>query len=252
MLITLPLGVQANAPSIHVPHVDGAFLIDGSDQEDTWTEASHLRDFRVYRPRPGLEAHFKTAGKIAHDGEALYLWMQVEIPREKLQLQREARDSFPDGDSIQIQLDPTNRNQRAYVLAVGAGGHLYDATTYPDGNRDRSWDINFEAKVMVEDARWTMEARIPFSGLRFDPDQARWSLQVLVQSWKHQQTLSWSPIDLNARNTLTQMGEIQGLKDLSTGRVLEFLPSLTAAWSQEAETQNLGCAFDADVGVFTL
>ena len=241
-------------PEFSIPHVEKGPVLDALDHDEAWAKGADLSDFSVFMPHPGLEPRFSPRGKILKDRNAIYLWVEVDIGAADLFAPMAQRDKPQDGDSLELQLDPQGLGRQVYVFGVSAAGVLYDGIRKAGEKPwqiDRSWDSLFDARTRIEDDRWVAEIRIPFLSLRFDPEVSTWGMHLMVGSWRHEQMLSWAPIDLDIQNRLVQAGRIHGLVDLESGRTIELLPSLTLDWSRLGSVSP-ACTGDVAPGAFTV
>ncbi len=110
---------------------------------------------------------------------------------------------------------------------------------------DRSWDALFESDGNLVEDGWTAEMAIPFKSLRYPARAAgrlhRWGFQITRNIREKSESMVWSPVSRNVAGVLTQMGYLDGLRDLSTSRNLEFLPTFTGLRAG---------SFDAQAGRF--
>lgn len=97
---------------------------------------------------------------------------------------------------------------------------------------DSSWDALFDSAGRLVADGWVAEMAIPFKSLRYptrQPGEAhRWGLQIERTIDSKDESVVWAPISRNVMGMLRQMGVLDGMRDLSTSRNLEFLPTVTA------------------------
>ncbi|HEX6644811.1 MAG TPA: DUF5916 domain-containing protein, partial [Gemmatimonadales bacterium] len=94
---------------------------------------------------------------------------------------------------------------------------------------DLSPDFTWQSKGEVTDGGYTIEVRIPFKTLRFQPAREQtWTLNVVrrVQHSGSQET--WTPARRAATSFLAQSGRLVGLTDLRRGLVVDVNPEVTA------------------------
>jgi hypothetical protein len=81
--------------------------------------------------------------------------------------------------------------------------------------------------MLVEDG-WTAELAIPFKSLRYPSNEThRWGFQIARSIRDKNETVVWAPISRDVSGFLPQMGLLDGLRNLSTSRNLEILPTFT-------------------------
>lgn len=236
--------------------IDAPVQLDGRADEPFWSRAPVLGGFEVFEPTTGLPPRFGTRGKIVYDREAITIYVEVEVGESDLFLPMATRDSAPPADRVMIWLDTQGLGRRAYAFSVSAAGVLFDALRQGGasyrGGYDRSWDSLFEAAVHRGSERWSVEIRIPFMSLRFDPGQERWGLHVFASSWKHQQDMSWVSIDRDVQNRVGQAAALNLPEEREPGRDLELLPSVTLSWFETQSEGRPPCEFGASPGSFEI
>jgi hypothetical protein len=236
--------------------IDAPVQLDGRADEAFWSVAPALEGFEVFEPKTGLAPRFGSRGKIVYDREAIIIYVEVDVGEADLFLPMATRDSTPSADRIMVWLDTQGLGRRAYAFSVSASGVLFDGlrqggAAHRNGY-DRSWDSLFDAAVHRGEDRWSVEIRIPFMSLRFDPAQERWGLHVFASSWKHQQDMSWVSIDRDVQNRVGQAAELRLPEEREPGRDLELLPSVTLSWFETREDGSPLCEFGASPGSFEI
>jgi hypothetical protein len=115
---------------------------------------------------------------------------------------------------------------------------------------DLSWDVLFDAAGRLVDDGWTAELAIPFKSLRYpsrDPDEShRWGFQIQRDINSKDESVVWAPESRNIMGRLRQMGLLEGMRNLSTRRNLEILPTVTAV---RVDTMNASTGSSAVDGV---
>jgi hypothetical protein len=255
VLVPAP-SVAAAKVGVEPPRIEAPLVLDGRADEAFWQDATALDGFSVLSPKTGLAPRFETRGRMVYDREAIILYMEIDVGASDLFLPMAKRDSTPPADRVMIWLDTQGLGRRAYVFSVSAAGVLFDGlrsagASYRNGY-DRSWDSLFDAAVHRGPERWSVEIRIPFMSLRFDPAQTQWGIHVFASSWKHQQDMSWVPIDRDVKNRVGQAARVTLTGDREPGRTLELLPSATLAWAETAEDGRPACESGAEPGSFQI
>jgi len=249
-------GVASGKVGVSPLRISSEVVLDGKADEAFWADAPRLEGFSVFEPTTGLAPRFGTRGRVVYAREAITIYVEVDVGEDDLFLPMATRDSTPPADRVSIWLDTQRMGRRAYVFSVSAAGVLFDALRTAGassrGGFDRSWDSLFDAAVHRRADRWSVELRIPFMSLRFDPAQEDWGLHVFTSSWKHQQEMSWVPIDRDRKNRVGQAAHIHLPDEREPGRELELLPSVTFSYFETAEDGRPSCEYGAQPGSFTL
>ena len=100
-----------------------------------------------------------------------------------------------------------------------------NAYMFDNGNRDDDWNAVWQAEVSLSDRGWFLEVRIPFSAIRFKPeDDMTWGLQAY--RWLHGrgEDTAWVLWDRNASGFVSRWGTLTGLRGVVNPRKLEVLP----------------------------
>jgi hypothetical protein len=226
--------------------------LDGRLDDAIWTTAARLTDFFQRNPVEGAPATEATDVYVAYDSTNLYVAVHAHYADVGLvRANRSDRDQLSSDDTLNVYLDPFRDEQRAYVFMVngygvqgdaiigssggnnnfqGGGGNFGGGQGLPNG--DSSWDALFaSAGQLVEDG-WTAELAIPFKSLRYpargDGESHAWGFQIARSIQSKSESVVWSPTTRDISGFMTQMGTLGGLRDLSTSRNLELLPTVTA------------------------
>ena len=262
LALALLVGAAANAaaqPVVSAVRIDEPPTIDGQLADDVWRRAAHLSDFVQTAPVEGAAASEATDVYLAYDGENLYVGIRAGYASPGLmRANRSDRDQIAEDDTVSLFFDPFRDRQRAYQFTVNGFGVQGDAILNSTGLRNRtqrralgsqgrgpsdtppsgipegdiSWDALFVSAGVPSADGWTAELAIPFKSLRYPAVGAgethRWGFQVSRAIRGKDETVVWSPVSRDIAQFLAQMGVIEGLSDLSTGRNLEILPTVTA------------------------
>lgn len=235
-------GVLAGRPSVNASFAPEPPTVDGALDDRVWSTATRLTDFVQISPLEGDPATEETDVFVAFDSTHLYLGMHAHYSNPSIvRASRVDRDqaSFSD-DTISVYLDPFLDQQRAFVFTLngygvqgdslmgggGGGGFRGGGGGVPRG--DRSWDALFESAGILVDDGWTAELAIPFKSLRYPSNENhRWGFQIARSIRDKNETVLWAPISRDVSGFLPQMGLLEGLRNLSTSRNLEILPTFT-------------------------
>jgi hypothetical protein len=155
--------------------MDGAGLVlDGRLDEPLWDEVPQVALDHQLRPDEGRPPSERTQVRIFYDGDAVYLGVRLHerdpgrITRRTLE-----RNSFHrfDQDGFAVILD-TNRDERtAFGFIVSPSGTRTDVAVFDEArvSWNTDWNAFWDAASVADEEGWTLEMRIPFSSLRFEP-----------------------------------------------------------------------------------
>lgn len=238
-------GALAGRPSVNASFAAEPPTVDGTLDDAIWRSAARLTEFVQVAPVEGDPATEDTEVFVAFDSTHLYLGMHAHYSNPGMvRASRVDRDraSYSD-DTISIYFDTFLDQQRAFVFTLNGYGVQGDSLM--GGSRgggfrgggggggvprgDRSWDALFESGGVLVDDGWTAELAIPFKSLRYPSnDTHRWGFQVARSIRGKDETVVWAPVSRDVSGFLPQMGLLDGLRNLSTSRNLEILPTMTA------------------------
>ena len=248
-MLVLPAAGSAQAPA---PQPAGARprvtptlaptppVIDGKLDEPLWKTAAHIDRFVQQRPTDGGTPTDKTDVYLAYDKDTFYFAFHVHYTDpSRLQANRVDRDQTTNDDVMTVFFDPFQDQQRGYAFSVNAYGVQGDWTMGgasvgggQASSGDMTWNALFQSGgVRVEDG-WTAEVAIPIKSLRYPSRRSdevhQWGFQVSREIRALNETDTWSPVSLRVLGFLPQMGQLTGMKGLSTRRNFEVMPTATA------------------------
>ena len=245
-----PAAALRTHPSIAPTRIDAPPKVDGRLDDAVWANAAKISDFTQERPIEAAPATESTDVYLAYDGQQIYVGIHAHyIDPSIIRANRADRDQTSRDDTVTLFFDPFEDQQRGYAFTVngygvqgdsllsgtGGGGGGGGNNRRGPGGGDPSWDaLFFSAGALVEDG-WTAEMAIPFKSLRY-PSRGdaphHWGFQIQREIQSKNESVVWSPVSRDVLGFLTQMGTLDGMRQLSMSRNLEFLPTVTAVGSQ--------------------
>ncbi|MCK5786551.1 MAG: carbohydrate binding family 9 domain-containing protein [Candidatus Sabulitectum sp.] len=202
-------------------------VIDGVVNDLCWQTADPVQgEFTAFRPRADVPLSQATDIRVSYDDEFLYISAFLyDSDPSRIIHQLGARDEDGPVDKFHIMLDTFNDDSNCFVFIVTVDGVQLDSRITDVGGDDRNWDAVWSSAVALSDSGWSLEVALPFSVLRYSPDE--------VQAWgvNFGRTISYS----NEAGYLFRMkeqggtdvscfGELTGLSDLPTGHGIEIRP----------------------------
>jgi hypothetical protein len=233
---------MASAPALRAlrlpPNVNLA--IDGRLSEPSWAAAPAATRFTDTDPIDGASPSEETAVRIAYDDEAVYIGARMTTRQHRISTRLGGRDRwFNDSDWLTVTFDSYHDHQGGYQFRINPSGVMAD-----QANGDGSWDPVWESATAVDDSGWTVEARIPFSQLRFSPAAVQtWGLQIersLASTAEHM-AFAYTPKDESGGPA--HFGHLLGLENLAAGHRLELLPFVAARAEYKAPPTPAGVTF---------
>jgi len=224
---TISNGTQTEVPRIEAFRLDGLKIeMDGVLDEEAWEMADTGWGFRQHDPDRGVPASVPTTFKVAYDDEAIYFavacW-EEDMANVSSFLSR--RDQIEASDIVSIYIDPYHDRTTGYNFRVNPHGVQTDSYMFDNGRRDTDWNAVWESEVSADSEGWYVEVKIPFSAIRFKPENdMTWGLQVY--RWLHArgEDTGWVLWDRNSSGFVSRWGKLTGLRQVDNPRKLEVLP----------------------------
>lgn len=263
-LAGLPLAAQPPAPppapvrelpprpSVAALRIDEPIQVDGSLEEPAWQEAQVAADFVQFEPSNGQPATERTEVRVAFTNEVLYIAVHAfasapaKVVAEEMQ-----RDSqlFRD-DSVIILLDTFHDRRNAYWFETNANGARTDALLTDEG-RDFNvqWDGVWKSVGRRTADGWTAELAIPFSTLRFDPNNDTWGFNVRRLIRHKNEEVFWASIPLDANLFRVSLaGTLTGIRGPEPGLNLRLKP-FAVGESTDVADDDESAENDGDIGL---
>lgn len=214
---------ERTAPVIHAEHLTGRIAVDGRLDDPAWRLAPVVTGFTQTDPIDGARPSERTEVRIAYDAEAIYVGARM-WDDGPISTRLGGRDAwFSDSDWLTVVFDSYHAHQGGYRFRINPSGVKGD-----DANGDGSWDPVWDAAVRVDSAGWSVEMRIPFSQLRFNPSLHTWGVQVsrnIARKAEHD-VFSYTP--KGEAGGAARYGHLTGLVGIEEGHRLELLPYVAA------------------------
>jgi hypothetical protein len=246
--------VPAGQPPIAAPVVDDhyssrplamaversqAIALDGVLDEAVWAGGSPATNFRQFEPRSG-EPGQRTEVRFAYDEEAFYIGARMfdSLGAAGVRTRLVRRDQITEGDYIQFVFDTYHDHAGRTVFTMNPSGVKGDAGQ-ASSFADPSWDPVWNYSARVDSLGWTLEARIPWSQLRFSRDSAQsWGMQVWRYTERLNETSMWTYWRRDESGGPQVFGHLQGLRVRGRSRGLEIMPYMVSRASYVQPTQN--------------
>lgn len=227
-------------------------VIDGSLDDHVWKTAAVITDLHQLEPEEYGSPTESTEYRVLYDTENLYvsarlhysdismLTANVMTPRQRVFLE----------DRIVIMLDPFMSRRNGYLFESNAYGIQGDALLENNSQRINEWTGVFEVATSIDDDGWSIEFRIPFSTISFDPQREDWGFNVYRDLKRTQERLAWSS---KGRQELTEApaaaGTLRGLKGLKPGLGLDLVPSVSLKSQKDFGTGLDNSSFEPSLDV---
>lgn len=231
--------------SIKATRYDGRVSIDGNLDESIYREIAPITDFIQQIPIEGAPASERTEAWVFYDDDNIYISARnyESVPESEWVANEMRRDTFQlrTNDSITVLLDTykDRRNGVAFLVTPIGGFSDYAVSNEGDGGRgvNFDWNVVWDSRVGRFDGGWTVEMRIPFRSLRYEPgEEQTWGIQFrrIVRRLNEASYLTELPIAA-AGNSV-----IRGIWRVSQAATLEDLHVPSSKFNLEIKPYGLG------------
>lgn len=167
-----------------ITRITKAIEIDGKVLPEEWNDIDTL-PFVSHWPAYAPKSNLKTEYRIAYDEKFLYFSAICNDDPALIQGPYFERDTWAMSmDQITLLLDTYNDNENGVIFVVSPTGSRIDVSMRNDaqGNPpvDLSWNSFWEANTSVSELGWSVEGRIPFSSLRFQPANGKVTMGLIA------------------------------------------------------------------------
>ena len=215
------------------PLANDEIRLDGLLDEDAWARAVPIVDFRQQEPVEGGEPSERTEIRVLYDANDLYIGALLydSEPSGVLAYQKRRDQSLRTDDRFMFILDTFLDGRTGYFFETNPAGLLGDGLITAGSGRgiNKSWDGIWDVRTRVHEQGWSVEVRIPFRTLNFDPALDTWGINFQRTVRRKQEEILWRG---HRRNQglfrPVHAGRLSGLSGLSQGLGLEVKPYATA------------------------
>ena len=226
---------HSEAPTAVAVRTTMSINVDGRHTEAAWADATPITQFIQNDPNEGQAISEPTEVRFLYDDNAIYIggWFYDSEP---VTTRLARRDAFVlDSDFFTVLFDSYHDHQTAYRFSTNPSGMKRDEVQSGRGfggrgrggfgGGDSSWDPIWDVATSITDEGWFVEMRIPFSQLRFSPDDAQtWGIQVQRSISRRQERADFSFTPKLERGGVARYGHLSGIRGVGGGKKLELLP----------------------------
>ena len=217
-------------------------VLDGKTDDPAWQNAQVIDQFLQYEPKKGIETRFKTEVRVTYDDKYIYILGRMYDPApDSIVSLLSRRDVRTSSEQLKIVIDSYHDRRTGFEFCVNPAGVKRDYYVYDDNNEDPTWDGVWDVATRIDSVGWVAEFRIPFSQLRFgNSPEHTFGFMVVRDVARTSERISWPLYDNDKQGYIAQLGELSGVRDLSTVRRLEVTPYVVT----KNETQPRASSFN--------
>jgi len=228
--------------------------LDGSLDDEIWKHAVPFTDFKMTEPTPNGQPTEKTELAIIYDRDHLYLGIHCyDSEPSKISGQTMAHDAFEDersgDDLIRVLLDPFQDKRNAYIFFVNSRGSRSEGLANGE-HFSLNWDGIWDARSRILKDGWSVEIKIPFKTISFNPGLDYWGLNVERYIPRKLETIRLSGTSLDSFfYNPNEAASMEGISGVKQGKGLTFRPYGIATTTTDHELdlerqQKLNGGFD--------
>jgi hypothetical protein len=193
LMVVLSLGLQNNVFSqeaVKIKRITSPVEFDGIPKDAVW-ETLDLYPLIMHKPNYGAQPSEKSEVRIGYDNEFLWIGASLYMDDEsKIFAVTKKRDEMLFGyDAFGIMLDSYNDKENSLAFFTTPTGSRSDFAVFNDaagGGPDpfaamnTSWNTFWDVKTSRDDKGWYVEMRIPFSSLKFKPENDKVIMGLII------------------------------------------------------------------------
>jgi hypothetical protein len=202
--------------------------LDGLLNDPVWKEAVPFTGFRQARPAPDNPPSQTTKALILFDSQNLYIGVLCsDTEPAKIAantMAHDAEDMDESDDNVKILLDPFQDRRTAYFFMVNPRGARTEGLAFGE-NPSLDWDGLWDARARILNDGWSLEIKIPFKTVSFNPALATWGLNLERYIARRQETDRVSGADLDSHfYNANEAAVLEGIRDVRQGAGITVRP----------------------------
>ena len=232
------LSYAAGRRDISIQRISEKVSLDGDLNESFWGSAQTVSDFIQHSPVAGAASSQRTEVRIAYDDQCIYIGATMFDHRDSMSLTLSQRDDVGNADWFGVIFDSYNAGTIGFSFIVTSAGVQVDELHKVD-DIDANWNAVWQSAVKISDDRWVAELKIPFSALRFPSDaEQTWGINFGRNIRRKREESFWNFYDPTGINLISQLGILNGIKDVDSPVRLSFSPYISGYAEHDGATGN--------------
>jgi hypothetical protein len=218
-------------PRLRIPRVTQAPTLEHYLSGAGRPDEVRVTGFRQREPGDGTPVSQETAAYVSYDDKNLYVIFVCRDDPAQVRARMAKRESFMDGDDfVAVLLDTFHDHHRAYAFITNPLGIQMDGVVTEGQNDDYSFDTLWHSEGRLTDYGYVVWMALPFKSLRFSSDSVQtWGISLARSIARNNETSFWPYMTRKIASFTRQMADLEGLRDISPGRNLQFIPYAAAS-----------------------
>lgn len=177
-------------------------------------------------PGDGIPVSQPTEAYLSYDDESLYvIFIARDGEPDKIRATLARRETIGDDDWMAIALDTFHDRRRAYLFIANPHGVQLDGITTEGQDDDYSFDTVWHSEGRLTPFGFVVRMVLPFKSLRFPETPVQtWGVGLARAIQRNNETSFWPYVTRRVQGVLHQFGTLQGVRDISQGRNMQFIP----------------------------
>ncbi len=218
---------QASLKRFEIKRTDTPPVIDGSLDDEVWSNAAFVEDFHQIRPNEHTEPSQQTRVLVTYDDDALYVAARLSDDVSDGVTARILKqgEMVWDDDFFMLILDPFLDRRSGYRFQTNPNGVRREAIFANSNQAEDNWQGIWRAESAVDESGWTTELEIPFKTLSFNPNNEDWGINFGRGIARNNEFIGW--VSRNRTQDPSIAGIASGLTALRQGLGLDLVPSVS-------------------------
>ena len=191
------LFAQEKGKEFLIPSISGEIKINGIGDEVEWGKSKWASNFWMWRPTDSLQANKQTKFKMLRDDQNLYILIEAATDGNNFTTPNLKRDFQTFGsDYITLLFDTFNDATNAFSFATNpiglkADGLISGGNQNYRTDRNTAWHTKWTVETKIEEGKYTVEIKIPFSTFFYDNTQTSWRFNIYRRNTQGNEHSIW-------------------------------------------------------------
>ncbi len=184
-----------------------------------------VTDFRQYQPGDGSPVSQPTTAYLSYDDKNLYIAYVCKDDPKLIRARVAKHDQILRDDRVILNIDTFHDHKHMYWFDFNPYGVQMDGNVTDGVEDDPSWDTLWHTDGRLTEDGYAVLASVPFKSIRFPSNKEQtWGLVLGRFIQRNNEFSVWPYISSRKPGWVQQGGDMEGIRDISPGRNLQFIP----------------------------
>ncbi|MBT5460093.1 MAG: carbohydrate binding family 9 domain-containing protein [Candidatus Marinimicrobia bacterium] len=205
-------------------------VIDGVINDSAWEKINPTSHFIQSSPNPGKPMTEKTEVRVTYSEDSLYVFaMLYDSSPDSIMTQMTGREGIGNSEYFSLTIDTFKDKMNGYRFGVSSANSRSEGRISNE-RYNGQWNAIWNSQVTFNDSGWALELSIPFSILRFSNENKQgWRINFNRTIRRKNESGSWNEVKPTIAGSMTQMGELFGIRGVKSHSQLVLTPYLSSA-----------------------